>query len=654
MDQAYHIAILGEEEKVPENLKGRFEKGKYSVSYVKPGKGEEAIETIRPDIFILPSISNFTEYATIIGKIQRLEGDKKIPLAAFVLPGEKEKVTGLIEAGMDDIFIEPVADQEVQNRISFLIRRATSDEPPHGDFFTGYFYRQTLNTINDGVAIVDTGGKILFHNPAAAEIFAVENLTGQNFFALLPKAMIASVKSKRKSPENDPSRYRVEIRTQSGTRKNISFSEKIFPHDPNLQVFTFRDVTKQKFLEKRLFESQSQYRMLVEDAIDGIFIVKNEKFDFVNKRFEEITGYSQKDLNGEPFTTILTPESIWKAERVYNRGFIRKQLAPQNMEITALCRDGTKVILDMSASIINYRGGRAIQGFIRDITKRKRLEQELLELNLELQRKNEALMDANEKLKGLDKMKSDFLSMATHELKTPITIIRGYNRMLLSESVGSISSQQREYLTEVKESCDRLINLINSMLDLSKIEAGIIEIKKFENDIITCIEDTCRRMQHLLEKNKLTLIQEFHKKIPLFFFDREMIGQVIMNLLGNALKFTGESGAITISAKTVTPDELMVNAIFKEEKESVFSGNNVKFVQVTVSDTGPGISDHQKAFIFEEFRQFTPPDGKKEGAGLGLAISRKIINSHDGKIWVESEEKKGSKFSFILPMKDNG
>jgi Amt family ammonium transporter len=278
------------------------------------------------------------------------------------------------------------------------------------------------------------------------------------------------------------------------------------------------------------------------------------------------------------------------------------------------------------------------------------MAEELKALNLALKDKNQELMAANKKLQGLDKLKSDFLSMATHELKTPLSIIRGYNRMLLSESVGSLNDKQREYLSECKESCDRLINLINTMLDLSKIEAGKIEINRLPDNLAYCIDETCRNMQHLFQKKQLTLSREFDHDIPIFPFDRERISQVMMNLLGNALKFTMPPGKVTIAVSTLSQKELSGLRVFEEEKRHTLDSVNGTYVLVSVKDTGIGISKEQQKLVFMEFKQFARSGDKKEGTGLGLAICKKIIESHGGRIWVESSENQGSNFSYILPM----
>ncbi len=256
--------------------------------------------------------------------------------------------------------------------------------------------------------------------------------------------------------------------------------------------------------------------------------------------------------------------------------------------------------------------------------------QALNKANTELVRINETLQSANEKLLELDKLKSNFLGIATHELKTPLSVVGGYLDSLLDGFAGELSDPQRGIVGETLSSCHRMEALISDMLDLTKIEAGRMPMETTVLPVIRAVQKVAGQMIPLLQRKKLTLdIHEEGMEVQARF-DEDRIIQVLVNLIGNAIKFTPEGGRITVTARRAV--------------RSPHPG-----VQVSVADTGIGISAEDLPHIFEEFAQVGPP-GKEEGTGLGLAISRRIIDAHGGEIWAESELGKGTIFHFTLPL----
>jgi len=254
----------------------------------------------------------------------------------------------------------------------------------------------------------------------------------------------------------------------------------------------------------------------------------------------------------------------------------------------------------------------------------------LNEANVELRRMNKSLKAANDKLLELDKLKSNFLGIATHELKTPLSVVGGYLDSLQDGFAGELNEAQTGIVRETLSSCHRMEALISDMLDLNKIEAGRMPMEIMDLPVIHVIEKVAGQMIPLLQKKKLTLdIVEDSMELKARF-DEDRIIQVLVNLIGNAIKFTPEGGRITISA----------------EKKV---GTGSPHVQINVADTGIGISEEDLPRIFEEFAQVGEP-GKEEGTGLGLAICLRIVRAHDGEIWAESEPGKGTTFHFTLPL----
>lgn len=225
--------------------------------------------------------------------------------------------------------------------------------------------------------------------------------------------------------------------------------------------------------------------------------------------------------------------------------------------------------------------------------------------------------------------KSDFVSTASHELRTPLKAIKESLAIVLNESVGRITREQKKFLSITKRNIDRLANLINNVLDFQKLESGKMHFSICENNINEVIEEMHELMAQSAKKKGLALNINLDSRLPEIKFDRDKIIQVLTNIVDNAIKFT-QNGSITVATDT--------------KENSVF---------VSVQDTGPGIAEEDLPKLFRKFEQV--PNTKHQnpgGSGLGLAICKEIITQHKGKIWAESEVDKGTTFWFILPVKE--
>ena len=227
----------------------------------------------------------------------------------------------------------------------------------------------------------------------------------------------------------------------------------------------------------------------------------------------------------------------------------------------------------------------------------------------------------------LDKMKSDFFSSMSHELRTPLTSIKEGVSLLRDGAGGTITDKQKRLLAILSEESNRLINLVNGLLDLSKMEAGMMTYVFEQASLVPLIERTTTEMIPLIEAKKITLEATLDKNLPSLLIDRERILQVLRNLIGNALKFTPEGGQVWVSAQPLNRE-----------------------VKVSVADTGPGIPKEDLSIIFEKFSQAKLMDSNQiKGTGLGLAIVKHIITAHGGRVWAENEPTQGSSFAFVLP-----
>jgi GAF domain-containing protein len=241
-------------------------------------------------------------------------------------------------------------------------------------------------------------------------------------------------------------------------------------------------------------------------------------------------------------------------------------------------------------------------------------------LFLEIEQKSRELQAASQH-------KSEFLANMSHELRTPLNAIIGFSEVLAARMFGAVNAKQAEYLQDILESGQHLLSLINDILDLSKVEAGRMELEAADFDLPRAIDNALILVRERASRRGITLASTVDEHLGLIRGDERKVKQVLLNLLSNALKFTPEGGRID------------VRAALREG-----------WAEVSVADTGVGIAPEDQEAVFEEFRQVGTADKKVEGTGLGLALSRKFVELHGGRIWVESALDQGSTFTFTLPV----
>jgi signal transduction histidine kinase len=240
---------------------------------------------------------------------------------------------------------------------------------------------------------------------------------------------------------------------------------------------------------------------------------------------------------------------------------------------------------------------------------------------------NEELNTLYEQLEAANRHKSEFLAHMSHELRTPLNAIIGFSEMLKEQYFGELNEKQMEYAIDIHSSGKHLLSLINDILDLSKVEAGRMELDVAEFDLPMAIENALTLIKERAARHGIELALKIDEELDCFMGDERKFKQILVNLLTNAVKFTPEGGNISVAA-----------------------GRNDGVVQISVADTGVGIAPEDQGRIFEEFRQARGDVTRKaEGTGLGLTLTRKFIELHGGKIWVKSELGKGSTFTFTLP-----
>jgi len=235
--------------------------------------------------------------------------------------------------------------------------------------------------------------------------------------------------------------------------------------------------------------------------------------------------------------------------------------------------------------------------------------------------------DKSRQVEAASRHKSEFLANMSHELRTPLNAVIGFSEVLGEKMFGELNEKQNEYVDDIHSSGQHLLSLINDILDLSKVEAGRMELELAKFDLPLAVENAITLVRERATRHGITLDTAIDERLGDFVGDERKIKQILLNLLSNAVKFTSEGGRIEIKAIPVDGS-----------------------VEISVSDTGIGITSEDQATIFEEFRQVGTADAqKREGTGLGLTLAKKFVELHGGRIWIESEVGKGSTFTFTLP-----
>ena len=394
----------------------------------------------------------------------------------------------------------------------------------------------------------------------------------------------------------------------------------------------FRDVTERKRAEEALRGSEVRYRQLVEHATDIIYRTDPMgRFVFVNPTASRIMQYSEQEILGRRFVDLIRPDIRAAAERFYGRQFLRK-IPSTYYEFPAVRKDGSEVWIGQNVQILEEAG--QVVGFqaaARDITERKQAEA--------------ALHKAKEAAESANRAKSEFLASMSHEIRTPMNAIIGIADLLLETP---LTREQAEYVKIFQRAGGNLLELINDILDLSKVEAGHLEMERVGFDLREVIEKVVEMAAIRAQEKGLELTWEIGPGIPSALEgDPSRLRQVLLNLMGNAIKFT-DQGAVRLRVEPESdergrmPDGRETSKPSPDVPRSAFC-----LLRFSVSDTGIGIGADKASVIFERFTQADASTTRQYGGtGLGLAIAKRLVELMGGRIWVDSEVGRGSTFHF--------
>ena len=266
----------------------------------------------------------------------------------------------------------------------------------------------------------------------------------------------------------------------------------------------------------------------------------------------------------------------------------------------------------------------------------------------ELEDKNEKLQTAFDRLKELDRLKSNFLATVSHELRTPLTSIIGYSEMLYEGLAGDLTTEQREFVQTIRDKGEQLLALIKGLLDLSKLESGTMSLRKSQTDIFGVLRDVAQTMTPTARKKDVEIGVEVENGLPLIWADAERLRQVFLNLTENAIKFTPAKGKVTLSAKVTSLDAPRSD----DAGGMVIMNARRTAIEFRVADTGIGIPDPEKARVFDAFYQVDSSSTREAGGtGLGLSIVRRLVDGHDGVVRIVDNTPCGTVFVVTIPVK---
>ena len=384
-----------------------------------------------------------------------------------------------------------------------------------------------------------------------------------------------------------------------------------------------RDVTQRRRSEALLQESEERHRILFENNPLPTWVYDREtlKFLAVNAAAVRKYGYSTGEFLTMTIKDIRPPEEISAVLASVARLTEGKE---SSGEWQHRLKDGSLIDVELTSFSLNFEGRPAQVAVAVDITQRKKSEQERQRFTDALARANEELELRSREAEHATALKSKFLANMSHELRTPLNAIVGFSGLLADGTAGPLNDKQKRFVSHIKNGSGHLLQLINDILDLSKIEAGQMEIRPASFYVHEALPEVLSTIRPLAMAKNVRLRHRSETRLAVVA-DRVRFKQILYNLLSNGVKFTPANGEVAIE--------------WFEEKG---------FICVSVADTGIGISAEDQELIFEEFRQVAGEEAH-QGTGLGLTITKRLIQQMGGRIWLESRVGEGSRFSFTLP-----
>jgi PAS domain S-box-containing protein len=383
-----------------------------------------------------------------------------------------------------------------------------------------------------------------------------------------------------------------------------------------------QDITPRKQSEQALRASEEKYRSLVDNIPDVVWTAdSNRDLIYISGNVVKVLGYHADELlGGQSWLNRIHPEDAARVEQAYQKLFSDGEKF--DVEYRSCRKDGEWIWLHNRALATRPREGvMCADGIFKDITQRRQSEA--------------AIQQTKDAAEAANLAKSQFLANMSHELRTPLNAIIGFSEILTDKTFGELNDRQLKYSNNILNSGRHLLQLINDILDLAKVEAGHLELMRNTFSVAKALMEVQTIVKTLANKKHISLESKIAADLPELFADEAKFKQIMYNLLSNAIKFTPDGGKVFVSAAIQIADH----------------GDSV--LQIAVTDTGIGIKLNDQERVFKEFEQVDSSYGRQQqGTGLGLALTKRLVEMHGGKIRVESEgvEGKGSTFTFSIPI----
>jgi protein-histidine pros-kinase len=474
-------------------------------------------------------------------------------------------------------------------------------------------YADLLDDIPDAILIVNAAGLIVMANAPAQALFGDtrEALIGRPVEALLHDRGHGSQAGHRARFYARQQRTTgAELRLYGRRRDGREFPAEIRlnPLPDNVLVLcAVRDLSHR---EEDFSKAEGKFRDLLESAPDAMVIVDaGGRIVLVNSQAVQLFGWSRGELLGQPIETLV-PLRYRGSHTAHRQGYASERRVRQmgaGLELLGLRKDGNEFPIEVSLGPIETEDGPLVVSAIRDASDRKRIEQTLHEAS---------------------RLKSEFLAGMSHELRTPLNGILGFSELLVDQRLGPLNDKQREYIGDIHQCGKHLLELINDVLDLSKVEAGKMEVYAEAFPLPGAVASVCSMLTPMARKKRIRLLTQIPDGLGEVLLDAQKVKQILFNLLSNAVKFTDEGGQVMVSLEA----DADLGVILK------------------VRDNGIGIAADDLHRLFEVFHQLDGGASRRhEGTGLGLALTRKLVELQGGRITVHSTPGEGSTFEVWLP-----
>jgi PAS domain S-box-containing protein len=376
--------------------------------------------------------------------------------------------------------------------------------------------------------------------------------------------------------------------------------------------------------QEALRESEARKGAILESALDSIVTIDHagRVIDF-NPTAEKTFGYARAQVVGREMCELLIPPSLRERHRRGMAHYLATGEGPvlgKRLEMTGMRADGTEFPVELAITRIQLDGPPMFTAYLRDLTEHKRLEA-IRRRSLELEVQYRQLQEAN-------RLKGEFLANMSHELRTPLNAIIGFAELMHDGKVGPVSGQHKEFLGDILSSSRHLLQLINDVLDLAKVEAGKVEFRPEAVDLARVVTEVQDILRPLIAKKRIHVQTEIDPTLTEVVVDSGKLKQILYNYLSNALKFTPEEGRVMIRV----------------------GSEGLETFRLEVEDTGIGIRPEDQGRLFVEFQQLDASTTKKyPGTGLGLALTKRIVEAQGGQVGVRSMPGQGSTFFAVLP-----